>query len=169
MYKKLFSLALALMMLCMASMAMAAPSKTTSDLTSSDDGIAVSNSTSYDEQLEDIYAAIQNGVKAADLFGRSAIANVLSGVNLDTLVLNEFISVNLEGVGSGNKDFTFATPFKNNAKVVAVLGILNADGSVTWIPLKATVANGVVKINFTKAALAAAAGHQLFLAVLSAA
>lgn len=170
MYKKLLSLALALVMLGMASMAMAAPSITTGGLTTSDSDVIVTDNydDNYQNQLAAINNAVQSGTNLADFFGRSAIANVLPGVNLDTLVLNEFISVSLEGVGSGNKDFKFATPFKNNAKIVVVVGIVGADGSITWIPLKATVANGVVKINFTKAALAAAAGNQVFLAVLSA-
>ena len=179
MYKKMVSFALVLVMLCMASLALATgPSITTDDLTyveyETDDGTTESEAVpartaEAQAQLDAIAAFVASGKPVYEYFVglKSAIAALLPGnYDLSKLEMNELISFDL--TGAPNMDFTFATKYAPGTKVVGMMGIVQADGSVKWIALKATVlGNGAVKVQFPKAALEAAQGKQVMLAILS--
>ena len=174
MYKKMVSFALVLVMLCMASLALATgPSRTTDDLTyvTTESGTeAVPERTPEAQaQLDAIAAFVASGKPVYEYFVglKSAIAALLPGnYDLSKLEMNELISFDL--TGAPNMDFTFATKYAPGTKVVGMMGIVQADGSVKWIALKATVlGNGAVKVQFPKAALAEAQGKQVMLAILS--
>lgn len=157
MMKKLLCLALALVMLGMSSMAMATSSGDPHMWYDEDVYFAVDTESSQTDgmkALATIYDYIRGGGSVGAYFGVEG-----------SWILAELVEIKLASISSGMNDFYFPTKFADGAIIKAMFGIINGS-KVTWIELKATVVNGVVKVNFTKDALAKAAGKQTLLAIL---
>lgn len=186
MNKKFICLVLSLMLLCTASLAFAAPSKTTNDLTQNSTGSVLGAQDSFFVEpipltkdagaaLAAIAAFVADGNKPViDYFGDVVKAQILALLPTDfdatKLVMNELISARVMNydpvMGDVPVYFTFATAYKEGTTLVVLVGVQNGD-SVTWVPLRAVVENGLVKIYFTQQVLSSVNGREIMIAVLS--
>lgn len=108
---------------------------------------------------------------------KQLIAQLLpEGFDLDTLVMNEFVTLQSfsysEQIGDVICSFEFATVYEEEQIIVAVIGIFDAQGNVEWIPLEASIEKDVdgvirVKIYFTQEALVEAGEEPFALAILN--
>lgn len=183
MNKKLICIVLSLVMASVGSMAFAASSKTTNDLTSAvlganDSTLAVEYvalSADATAQLAEITAFVAGNAPVINYFGDAVAAEVAAllpvGFDATTLVMNELISARVSQYVPGTEDvpvfFTFATAYADGAVIVVLVGIKDGN-SVTWVPLRAEVTGGLVKIFFTQSVLALINDREVMLAVLSA-
>ncbi len=190
MNKKLICLVLSLTMICVSSLAFAAPSKTTSDMTSvkstsssssrvlgAGDGlvieaIALTKDAAAELATISAFAAAKTG-PVIDYFGgvkEQAVALLPQGFDATKLVMNELISVSVSGYEASMGDvsalFTFATSYKAGTQLIVLVGYKTGN-TVTWVPLRGVVENGGVKVFFTKEVLTKINGQQVMVAVLS--
>ena len=159
MSKKLISLMLALALLCSVSMAYAAGSKGTGDMTSIDDDdtpLAGWSIIIVDEDIQGLLAEIAAASSLSDYFG-IALA--------DSLELVELIALSVENydpsIGDASQIFTFPTVLSGT--VAALIGI---DGN--WTQVRIEIVDGAAKITFPKALLEAMNGKITYLAILMA-
>jgi len=184
MNKKLICLTLALVMLCMATLALATSSKTGDDMIYvsyvgyEDDDAGAGTCTEHFNLLKEttIQRALIKAISAkkypADYFGRAGVAAVLpAGFNLNKLVMNELHVYTLCDCALGNLTLTFVFPteYKVGTAVVVMFGIVGADGvSVEWTALKGeVVAGGGVRVTIPAELLAKASKYKVVIAILS--
>lgn len=181
MSKKLFCLALALMMLVCAT-AFAAPSKTTNDVTSkyvgdtsayaADFAInAKEESAAATAVLDAILAYAETNTDIVKVFGDDvvdAIKALLADVDVDTLDVGELFPLNIANYDAayGDVKVSFKTNTAENT-VVALLGVVEA-ADTTWCALETEVEDGEVVVTFTEEVLSAIpAGADLVLVFLN--
>ena len=186
MSKKVFCLALALMML-VCSTAFAAGSKTNGSVSSG----YVSSTSDYEESFtliadptkdavaQTVLAAVldavaANGGAVAKVFGEEAEAALaaLEGVDVSTLDIATLFALTLANYDAtyGDVVIAFDTTLADDANVVAAaIGIVNGE-EVTWKILEAeSAADGKVNVTFTQEVLAQVpAGADTVLAILTA-
>jgi len=127
--------------------------------------------------FEELAESAKDGQSAEEYFGeevmKAASAVVAEGVELANLQLDEFFPIEVAGYqaeyGAVEATFQFATEYAEGTVLVAMVGIVAADGTVTWIPLRAEVVEGKVQIAFTEEALEKMAENNTVLALLRAA
>ena len=193
MNRKLLSMMLALVLvLGLSGSAFAAvPSKTTQDMTTvgtlevanaveGADQVAITlpaESAAVVSELEKIVAFVNNeGNDVVSYFGdaaREEIAALLpEGANVDGMEMNEFAPLALENYSEEFGDitvgFTFATQYTVGQNLVAMVGVVNAEGTVDWSAMAAEAQeDGSVKVTFTQEALTSIQNGDAMIAILS--
>ena len=175
MSKKIFCLALAMMMLVCSTAFAAVPSKTASDVTSKYVGdtsayaedfvIAVAEADETAQSVLDKIAAFVNdyAVAVVKFFGEDveeAIAALLpEGVDAADLELAELFPVNIANYDAtyGDVQVAFTTLTAENT-AVAVLGAVDGE-DVVWTALETAVEDGDVVVTFTAEALETVTGE----------
>mgnify|MGYP003623740050 CR=1 FL=1 len=138
----------------------------------------ISNIPFVEAEMEKIVKYVtENNLPPADYFGDAVKAQLLqllpAGTNLDNFALNELITAQLDGYNEAYGDvevtFDFASAYEKDQLMVAVMGVYDAQGNAEWVALAADVdaETGLVKVTFTKDALAKAASNPYALAILS--
>lgn len=94
-------------------------------------------------------------------------------VKTESLVMDEIFVMDVQNYETAYGDvearFQFVTQYKDNTPLVAMVGIMNEDGTITWIPMQATVVEGMVSIAFTQDVLEIVnGGNQVIMALLRA-
>lgn len=192
MSKKLFCLALVLMMVVStAALAEALPSRTVESSWSAGQpatsgaqpapDFAISPALTESEEATTVYTDILTYVNTsaapvAEFFGAdvvTAIAALVPDVETADLELTDFFPMTLANYDASYGDvtvpFTSLIPYEAGSTVVALLGIIAEDGTVTWLPLAAEVnAEGQVVVTFTAEALALVGDSEIVLAFLEA-
>lgn len=179
MNKKLLSLVLAIVVLSVGSVALAAPSIGTGNMTTGTTigdygtplgvlGVQVGTTTSFFEMLrQEISAFIADGKPVYDYFSGSVTG--AAPANAAALKLNEMfpISVNGFAAGIGDVDWTVstATQYTDGQALMVMIATPNGSGA-TWTQANAEVVGGKVVIHFTEALLAALAKDGGVVAIL---
>lgn len=187
----LLALLMSIMLLCFMGMtALAAPSRTIDDITDVDTDqdvdidIITDPEKSNDPQVKAMVAELDKMVEFLDTAGndiidffqedvRDAIEELLpSGFDMENLEMSEFIvvgSIDVNGAeGEVTAAFEFVTEYEVGQTIVALVGIADEEGNITWIPLEAKVLEGgMVEIVFTEEALDALQDKPFALGILS--
>lgn len=126
--------------------------------------------------------AVVNGINMAaasvggltTFFGEAAmtaISTVVPAVQAANLKLDEAFPISVANYSGAYGDVTvtlrLTKTYADGDVVVAMVGIIGADGTITWTPVEATVVNGEVAVTFPQAVLEAAAGSEVVVAMLS--
>lgn len=152
----------------------AVPSITISDVVNVVDTVATASGvevsegflvelTEKSEQAEAVFSEVMNVVQqnkpVVEFFGEEVIANAIAEVKLpvevksENLKLDEFFTLNVANYEEVYNDvevvFEFVTQYKEETTLLAMVGIITADG-IVWIPLQAEVIDGQVKVLFTQ-------------------
>lgn len=167
----------------------AAPSKTTNDLstvvgfvgngTVSTENLIVSLALeipAVTAQIQKLQEYIDTGALPASFFGEDALEKIKvklpEGITVEQLAVNELVTAYVknyeEGMGDVIVSFTFATQYQDDQTLVAVIGVFDADGNVTWYVLDTKVEDGLVLITFPVDVLKILNGQAFALAILSA-
>ena len=185
--KKLLGIILATMLIAATFVANAAavPSKTAEDLTQVmplqgapaqvfivEDGPAVVSATAVQTAIANIVAT---GAPAVSFFPpetQASIAGTLPvGLPAADLELNELLPLSFSGYTAGSGDILlpiqFATAYQDGQTLVPVLGIVQADGSIEWHVLTATVSGGIVTVTIPGDVAALIGNKPVVLAMLS--
>lgn len=124
--------------------------------------------------LDAITAAATSADSLADFFGTQtmmAVTATVTGVDVSKLTLDEAFPISVASYDVTFGDITvtmsLAKEYADGDVVVALVGIVNADGTITWTPVQATVVEGELAITFTQDLLSAAGTNELVFAVLS--
>jgi len=113
-------------------------------------------------ELARIDGFVKSGRPVVEYF-QPALASASEGINPGAFVLAEFIAYDLCCRCCDVFHFPTVT---EDAKVIAFLGVVNADETITWIQVRACVLNGAIFICFMRCALALAPGTRTLLAIL---
>ena len=73
-----------------------------------------------------------------------------------------------ETYGDVAAEFTFATEFAEETKVVVLIGLPNAEGGMDWVVKSGVVVNGAVRIEFTKDELVLMQSENALMVIMSA-
>lgn len=190
--KKITCVLLTLMMLTMAcgAFAEAIPSVTLGDIVVPVGGVSYSENFTIsmtaikpDTVEAVVYEEIATFVeteKVAAYFGEEVITTAQQylpeELDVSTLVMDELFPLATEGYEAAYGDveavFEFVTTYEEGAVLLAMVGILPAEGEdaeIVWIPMPAEVfEGGKVKITFTQEALELLSENQAVLALLRA-
>lgn len=181
MNKKVLCLVCVLMLVLTSATAFAAASKTTHDTTTVTTEeptitvVPVAATEKVNAVIAELDSFLQGGSKAVEFFPadvQSQITSLLpAGTDSAKFVINELVPFNAYNYADITSPvtvaFTFATQYKDNQPIVAMLGLIDENGNTIWLPLKASVVNGQVMVVFTPEALAALNGKEPFVAILS--
>ena len=124
--------------------------------------------------LDAITAAATSADNLAAFFGTQtmmAVTATVAGVDVSKLTLDEAFPLTVADYDVSFGDITvtmsLAKQYADGDVVVALVGIVNADGTITWTPVQATVVEGELAITFTQDILGAAGTNELVFALLS--
>lgn len=171
-----------LLILCIPTAAFAKasePSKTTDDTTTESSFIVevVEDTKSSTDLLASIFQLVNdNGSNVISFFDdtvqQAISAKLPEGADLTKLQMNELVTIQAfnytNTLGDQSATFSFATSYTAEQKLVAMVAIFNADGSVAqWIPLDAAVVDGQVVITFPQSVLELLNTNSAALAILS--
>lgn len=188
--KKIISMLLALMLIASCALAQtpARPSVTVADVVIPSAEVVgevtlvislndVQPETREQEVVEEIIEHVQEK-PLAEFFTEEAISAAVEylppAVKIESLVMDEIFVMDVQNYethyGDVEARFQFVTEYKDNTPLVAMVGIMNEDGAITWIPMQATVVEGMVSIAFTQEVLEIvnAGSHRVVMALLRA-
>lgn len=164
MNKKLMSMILVVMLLCVSVSALAAGSKTTGNLvtttttTAETTTIPVTVATTtkaVQEQLDEVSKFVAANGKVVDYFGETAKAEVAAllpaGTDVEKLTMNEMFAVNIDAkaaTGTVTQSFLLPSSYKDGQAVVVMMGYTDKNGVKQWKALKAQVVNGKLVVTF---------------------
>lgn len=187
----LLAIVMSIMLLCITAVtALAAPSRDIDDVTDVNTGqdVDIDVIENPEESNDpDIKAMVKEVEKMKDFIEKAgndiieyfdqdvkkAIEELLPrGFDLENLELSEFVvvgSIDANGAdGEVKAEFEFATEYEEGQEIVALVGVVDEDGNMEWLPLEAKVlADGKVEIVFTEDALKEIGSKPFALGILS--
>ena len=171
-----------LLVLCVPTTALAKaaePSKSTDDTTTTTGFVVevVEDTESSTDLLASIYQLVNDESGSVISYFDDAVQQEISGklpegTDLTKLQMNELVTIQAfnytDALGDQSATFSFATSYTVEQKLVAMVAIFNADGTVAqWIALDATVVDGQVVVTFPQSVLEALNSNSAALAILS--
>lgn len=93
-----------------------------------------------------------------DFFGEDVLEQ--TEVTLNNPILSEFWIIKVEGAPQGGDvSFDFPEDFQNGDPIIILIGLANADETITWVNVPVTVDDKQIVVSFSEEVLAAIKGN----------